>query len=187
MRTTEATGNRMTTNQAAEAGVAFIGLYTLVMSLVALPTRVVGALALAPAFKAAESVTNSTGLGPASLRIAQLGLFATAVFTLAPGLVVLLARRRIAAWLLPSGIVGDAVAQADELLRIGFVLLGAYLTITAIESLATVGSTEIRVGTVGEFKSARGFTGPAVRLGCGVALCIFSRTLAALLGTSRQP
>jgi len=175
----------MNPTRAGEIGVALIGLYALVMALVDIPFRVFTFIAFPRQLNVLSEAAHSAGIGPVELVVTQVGLAVACLLTLMPGVILILARRPIAARLFPIVETVPPLLPADELLRVGVALIGINLVLTGIGSLASVGAIEIRMPSV-ETRTVYRIAGPLVRVGSGLVLVIYSRWWARNLGAGHE-
>ena len=167
-------------NRACELGVGLIGLYLIVSILAALPGQLAAVSWLPDMMRRASDLVGKTSaqeLGSAS-NLAVRGLLATAL-SLLPPIGLLLARRRVAAWLMPVDGTPTAIgAKGVDLARVGLALLGAYLFTTGCVGIAGVTADLVAPYNPLEHHGVLGFVSSTGRVIFGWVLWRFSSPLA---------
>ena len=155
-----------------EAGIALIGLYALIIALVKLPSAINIAISMGTLLRA----TDSFGALEWSYHVRWLSSILLSFAGLIPGVVVIVARHRLGAWLLPVSESGDESLSTEVMLRIGLILLGVYFVVASASSIPVFFEIDYQIEGV-EFELKRGLYSlvrPLVRFAAGLALMIYS-------------
>ena len=174
----------MTVNRVGDGAIGVVGLYTLGSALAQLPTRVQFALAMPALENAFSRLGNNTDLGTVSLSMSRPGLLLVCALTLLPGLFILLARRRLASWLIPDFVSQVGGLNAQAVLQMALVLLGCYFVVVGLAGLGEVRFTHIAVGDSVEVRSLSGIARSLIQAACGIGLCVLAPPLARRLSAS---
>ena len=129
----------MNANRASELGVGLIGLYFVVSGLVAIPAKLAAAVWIPDMMRmASHTVAKTNGPELASAKTLIVAGVLSTTLSMIPPIALLLARRRVAAWLMPAIDTPTLAPVKDVVLaRVGIALLGAYLCTSGFVGIAS--------------------------------------------------
>jgi len=155
--------------------VVLIGLYAVIVALTALPARLVAVWLWPKVFEGTATFTDLVQVDPVVLSTGPRIALLLCLSALVPGVVTILARRRISMWLLPTPESVDNRVGGRDLLWIGLVLLGIHRVIAGIVSASTVLSTPSLVIGLEKVRWSYRLLSPAVSVMCGMLLLAGAR------------